>query len=195
MASSEDEVGTLRQELAAQSKVIAALTRRIITLEERVPEPRETWMRMVAEDDGPALERGVHLLEGEGREITLSSGVKILRDTQIIGPASLGSGSFVNRGCLIQGHTTIGAMVSLGPGVLVLTDTHEIGDRTSRAGARRIDPVSIGDGVWIGAGSILLPGVAIGDGAVVAAGSVITKDVPADTLVAGAPAHRVRTLR
>lgn len=46
----------------------------------------------------------------------------------------------------------------------------------------------INDGCWIGAGSRILGGVSVGSGAVVAAGSVVTGDVPANVLVAGAPA-------
>lgn len=49
--------------------------------------------------------------------------------------------------------------------------------------------IYIGDDVWIGASSIILPGVTIGNGAVVAAGSVVTKDVPEYAVVAGNPAR------
>jgi len=54
--------------------------------------------------------------------------------------------------------------------------------------------VRIGDHVWIGASAIILKGVTIGDNSVVAAGAVVTKDVPANTLVVGAPAVPVRTI-
>jgi maltose O-acetyltransferase len=54
--------------------------------------------------------------------------------------------------------------------------------------------VSIGDGVWIGARTTVLPGVTIGSGAIVAAGSVVNRDVEADTMVAGVPARLVRGL-
>jgi acetyltransferase-like isoleucine patch superfamily enzyme len=54
--------------------------------------------------------------------------------------------------------------------------------------AFRIMPVRIGKYVYIGAGSIVMPGVTIGDGAVVAAGSVVTDEVPEFAMVVGSPA-------
>ena len=50
-------------------------------------------------------------------------------------------------------------------------------------------PIVIGDDVWIGGHSTILPGVVIGDGAVIAAGSVVTENVEPLTLVAGNPAR------
>ena len=55
-------------------------------------------------------------------------------------------------------------------------------------------PIKICDKAWIGLNCIVLKGVTIGEGAVVAAGSVVTKDVPAWTLVGGAPAKVIRSL-
>ena len=52
--------------------------------------------------------------------------------------------------------------------------------------------VRIEKDVWIGAGCIITAGVRIGEGAVVAAGSVVTKDVAANSIVAGVPAKLIR---
>lgn len=58
----------------------------------------------------------------------------------------------------------------------------------------RIGEVHIGKNVLIGACSVILPGVRIGDNSIVGAGSVVTKDVPANCLVAGNPARFVKRL-
>lgn len=55
-------------------------------------------------------------------------------------------------------------------------------------------PVRIGNKVWIGFNCILLKGVNVGEGSVIAAGSVVTKDVPAWTVVGGAPARVLKKL-
>lgn len=57
-----------------------------------------------------------------------------------------------------------------------------------------VEPVTIGDNVWIGHSAIIMRGVEIGDGSVVAAHSVVTRSVPARTLVAGVPAREIRSL-
>ena len=78
---------------------------------------------------------------------------------------------------------------------MVLTQTHDIGPSHRRAGPNRTARVRIGHGCWIGARTVILPGVTIGDGAVIGAGSIVNRDVPADTLVAGAPVWVIRALR
>ena len=58
----------------------------------------------------------------------------------------------------------------------------------------KINPVKIGDRVWIGFNTIILKGVTIGEGAIVGAGSVVTKDVRPYTIVAGNPAQFIREI-
>ena len=55
-------------------------------------------------------------------------------------------------------------------------------------------PVRIGNDVWIGGNVTILPGVTIGNNVVVAAGAVVTKDVPDNTLVGGAPARVIKEI-
>jgi acetyltransferase-like isoleucine patch superfamily enzyme len=100
---------------------------------------------------------------------------------------------------------SVGSRVTIGNHVLIANEVF-IADnpghpldaalrRTQGVEPEQIRPVTIGDDVWIGHGSKIMPGVTIGEGAVVGAGSIVTKDVPAYALVAGAPAKVVRDLR
>lgn len=91
---------------------------------------------------------------------------------------------------------TIGNNVLIGSGCLITdTDAHPLDWRDRRDGhdeKKRSTPVIIGNDVFIGARCIILKGVTIGDRAIIGAGSVVSKDVPADCVVAGNPAVVVR---
>ena len=63
-----------------------------------------------------------------------------------------------------------------------------------RLGLEAGRPVTIGDDVWIGGGSIVCPGVTIGARTVVGAGSVVTRSLPPDVFAAGNPCRVVRSL-
>jgi maltose O-acetyltransferase len=109
----------------------------------------------------------------------------------ILGPqnVSIGDQALINAECLFEAAAPIriGAGTYVGPRVALLTTNH-IGASL----ASEFKPVTIGQGVWIGAGATVVPGVTIGDGAVVGAGAVVTKDVPAGARVAGVPAKPMR---
>jgi maltose O-acetyltransferase len=108
----------------------------------------------------------------------------------------IGRDCWINVGCRIDtsASVTIGNGVALAHEVMILTNTHEVGAADRRAGALTNRPVTIGDGVWLGARSIVLPGVTVGAGAIVAAGAVVTVDVEPDTVVGGVPARVIRQL-
>lgn len=93
----------------------------------------------------------------------------------------------------------IGNNVLIGSGCLITdSDSHPIDWKERINGGENKTSCSgivIEDNVFIGARSIVLKGVTIGEGAVVGAGSVVTKDVPANTVVAGNPAKLIRCLR
>lgn len=109
---------------------------------------------------------------------------------------TIGRGSFLNFGVWIEAseQVTIGKNVGIGHQVMICTSTHEMGPAERRAGAAYAKPVTIGDGVWIGARATILPGVTIGEGAIVAAGAVVAKDVASNTMVGGVPAKLIKTL-
>ncbi|KQQ95823.1 hypothetical protein ASF62_04900 [Leifsonia sp. Leaf325] len=129
---------------------------------------------------------------GEG--VRVGSRSKILRGGEILGPVVIGADVFINRDAYLRPGTTIGDRVNLGPFVRLITDTHEIGQAIRRAGKVRHDPISIGDGTWIGASATVIGGVTIGSGVIIAAGSVVTTDIPDNVIAGGVPARVIRTL-
>ena len=84
---------------------------------------------------------------------------------------------------------TIGSKVAISREVFICTASHDI---TKPNRPLITAPITICDGVWIGARAIILPGVTIGEGAVVAAGAVVTKDVEPFTVVGGNPAKFIK---
>lgn len=86
----------------------------------------------------------------------------------------------------------IGDYVMMAPNVTVTVTGHPVDAGLRRPGTQFSFPVTIEDGVWIGAGAILLPGVTIGKNSVIGAGSVVTKDIPADVVAVGNPCRVLR---
>ncbi len=105
---------------------------------------------------------------------------------------TLGRNVFINMGCRFQdtGGITIGDGSLIGHGCTLTTLNHAV-DPDRRADMTPA-PITIGRNVWLGASVTVVPGVTIGDGSIVGAGAVVTKDVPADTIVAGVPARTIR---
>ena len=120
----------------------------------------------------------------------------------------IGADSFINVNCVFldSAEIRVGANALIGPGVQLLTPSHPLraADRIVPADKRRADqspyrtsasPIRIGDNVWIGGGTIVLPGVAIGDNVSIGAGSIVTADIPSESLAIGQPCRVIRSLR
>ncbi|MDL2243365.1 sugar O-acetyltransferase [Bacteroidales bacterium OttesenSCG-928-J19] len=117
----------------------------------------------------------------------------------------LGEGVELNMNCVFLdcNTITIGDYSGIGPGVHIYAVGHPIEPeaRLNRSEDGSFSfwtgitaPVTIGRNVWIGGGSIILPGVTIGDNTTIGAGSVVTKSIPANVLAVGNPCRVVRTV-
>ena len=105
-------------------------------------------------------------------------------------------GEFIHISCIDSIH--IGNGVLTGRWVTISDNSHGQNERSEMdiAPANREivskGPISIGNNVWIGDKVTILPGVSIGDGVVIGANSVVTKDVPPYSVVAGNPAKPIK---
>lgn len=98
------------------------------------------------------------------------------------------------KGCAIDPSfpwlVSIGDNVCLAPNVTILA--HDASSKV-HLGYTRLGRVSIGNNVFVGAGSIILPNVAIGNDVVIAAGSVVSRDVPDNSVAGGCPARVIKS--
>ncbi len=88
----------------------------------------------------------------------------------------------------IMDHTMIG------PNVTLCTGTHPLNPQMRINKAQYNLPILIEKNVWLGAGTIVLPGVTIGENTVIGAGSIVTKDIPKNVLAFGSPCRIVKSL-
>jgi putative colanic acid biosynthesis acetyltransferase WcaF len=106
----------------------------------------------------------------------------------------MGSDCWLGEDCWIDNLTTVtlGSDVCVSQGAYLCTGNHDWSDP---AFGLRVEPISIGDGAWVGARALLTPGAQLGEGAVAAAGSVVIHGIPAWEVHSGNPAVFVRTRR
>ena len=134
------------------------------------------------------------LLGSIGCEV--GEGTTIVSPVAIMGTVTIGKNCWINRGFTVHGNgaVRIGDACDIGPEVAFLTGGHQIGPSERRAGEGQSYCIAVEDGCWIGARSTILGNTIIRHGAVVAACACVTRDVEADTLVAGIPAKKLRGL-
>ncbi|MGF1735379.1 sugar O-acetyltransferase [Photobacterium satsumensis] len=109
----------------------------------------------------------------------------------------VGKNFYTNFNCVFLdvAPITIGDDVLLGPNVQLYTVNHPIeAEGRIDGGVEFGKPIKIGNRVWIGGGSIILPGVTIGDNTVIGSGSVVTKDIPANVVAVGNPCKVIKQI-
>ena len=122
------------------------------------------------------------------------SGLALMTPTQIDFPKQLTIGQrvFINHSftAMSIGGITLEDNVQIGPRVTIVTDNHDFNNRY----ILKCKSVRICKNAWIGANVTIMPGVIVGENAVIAGGAVVTKEVPANTVVGGNPAHVIKEL-
>jgi acetyltransferase-like isoleucine patch superfamily enzyme len=149
-------------------------------------------------------------------DVKLGQGVKIAEFVNLYGcTVEEGSriGTFVEiqknasvgKNCKIQSHTFICEGVTLEDNVFIGHSVTFINDkypRATNAGGElqseadwKVEPTVVQKGASIGSGSTILGNITIGENAIVGAGSLVTRNVPANTIVAGNPAKILRKIK
>lgn len=88
----------------------------------------------------------------------------------------------------------IGDYVMFAPNVTLTATGHPVAPLPRRKGAQFSQPIRIGDDVWVGSNTVIMPGVTIGSNVVIGAGSVVTHDIPDNVVAFGTPCRVVRPI-
>ncbi len=139
-----------------------------------------------------------------GKDVRLSKfinmyGCSVGDGTKVGAFVEVQKNAFIGKNCKISSHTFICEGVTIEDNVFVGHNVAFINDSFPRATTGdgklqteadwKVEPTLVKKGASIGSGSTILANVTIGENAIIGAGSVVTKDVPANTIVAGNPAR------
>jgi acetyltransferase-like isoleucine patch superfamily enzyme len=127
-----------------------------------------------------------------GDETKVGSFVEVQKNAKIGQRCKISSHTFICEGVTIEDHVFIGHNVTF------INDSYP---RATTPGGTlqteknwKVEPTLVKKGASIGSGSTILSKVTVGENAIVGAGSVVTRDVPANAIVAGNPARLLRKL-
>ncbi len=139
------------------------------------------------------LQTGAHGSIELGRWSWLGHGCKLRCHEGVI---SIGAKTVLGQDCTISAyqHVSIGAECVIADRVMLIDFDHGVveTERPIRLQGIYKRDVRVGNNVWLGYGACVLRGVTIGDNAIVGTNAVVTRDVPANAVVAGVPARVVR---
>jgi len=128
-----------------------------------------------------------------GDETKIGAFVEIQKNAKVGNRCKVSSHSFICEGVTIEDN------VFIGHGVMFTNDSYPratTGDGNLQTEVDwKVEKTVVRRGASIGTGTTILPNLSIGENAIVGAGSVITKDVPANAVVAGNPARVLRYLQ
>ena len=151
--------------------------------------------------DSVILEEGVVIFH---RDLVNLYGCRVGAGTKIGAFVEIQKGAAIGRRCKISSHSflcegvTIEDDVFVGHGVMFINDPYPratVDGRLQTEADWKVVPTRVCRGASIGSGAAILCGVTIGERALVGAGAVVTRDVPADSTVAGVPARQLARSR
>jgi len=188
----------------ASSAIKSALAAPLVLWYKMMAHPIQVWRRLTAfaalrarvayRVPGSTVVLGRVNVYGAGR-IRLGEGLllypRLYMETHGDGEIVIGDGAVLSTGVHLVSYAGLfigkGTMVGEYTSIRDANHTRAEG-MTLRESDHSAKPIVIGSEVWIGRGVTVLGGVTIGDRAIVGANAVVTRDVPADTVVAGVPA-------
>lgn len=109
---------------------------------------------------------------------------------------SVGDYFYSNHNLIITdgAKVTFGDNVFIAPNCCFTTAEHALDPEMRKTGIEIAKPITVGNNVWIGAGSTVLAGAVIGDNTVIGAGSVVKGEIPANVIAVGIPCKVLRPI-
>jgi len=148
--------------------------------------------------------RGTHAFEIKRFLLNMCDGIIVGSGSKIVTPVhipqmsilEIGNNCWIGRDFTFEGNgiVRIGNNCDLGPNVICVTGSHKIGSTLRRAGEGYNSMITVGNGTWICANSMLLPDASVGNGCIIGAGGIVTKKLPDNGMFVGQPVKLLRKL-
>ena len=98
-------------------------------------------------------------------------------------------GDNINNYIQANNGIIFGSNIELGPGVSIISSNHKSNNLREHTKGK---PIKIGNHVWIGANSTILPEITIGDNVIIGANSLVNKDIPSNSIAVGNPCKVIK---